>query len=168
MATTGKGERCSQIEYADRARGAKCSDIRFGDKVLLKQARDNELSRIFEPNPCVVAHKDRNAFVLQDSKGNCKMRNIAHIKTSVEPATKKIEISKGLEQPKLLEQVVEPAQCDHTETKVIQTSVETQEVLPSNSPRNSDSPRSTQINHKALFFFIGFIFNVNIRKLSFK
>ena len=79
------------------------------------------------------------------------MRNIAHIKTSVEPATNKIEISKGPEQSKLPEQVVEPAECDHTETKVIQTSVETQEVLPSNSPRNSDSPRPTRINHKALF-----------------
>ena len=80
MATTAKGERCSQIEYADRTRGAKCSDIRSGDKVLLKEARDIKLSPNFEPDSYVVAHKDRNAVVLQEAKGNCKMRNIAHIK----------------------------------------------------------------------------------------
>ena len=54
----------------------------------------------------------------------------------------------GPEQPKLPEQVVEPGQCDQTETKVIQTSVETQEVLLSSSPRNSDSSPPTRIGHK--------------------
>ena len=65
-----------QKEYADRTQGAKYSDIRSGDKVLLKQARNSKLSPNFEPDPYVVAHKDGNAVVLQDTKGNCEMRNI--------------------------------------------------------------------------------------------
>ena len=92
-----------QREYADRTRGAKYSDIRSGDRVLLKQAHDSKLSPNFEPEPYVVAHKDGNAVVLQDAKGNCKMRNIAHMKKFVEPATTEIEASKGPEQPKLPE-----------------------------------------------------------------
>ena len=76
------------------------------------------------------------------------MLNIAHIKKFVEPATKETEARKGPEQPKLPEQVVEPAQCYQTETKVIQTSVETQEFLPSNSLRNLHSSRPTRIRQK--------------------
>ena len=76
-----------QKEHAYRTRGAKYSDIRSGDKVLLKQARDSKLSPNFGPDSCVVAHKDENAVGLQDAKRNCKMRNIAHMKKFVEPAT---------------------------------------------------------------------------------
>ena len=60
--------------------------------------------------------------MLQDAKGNCKMRNIAHMKKIVEPAATEIEASKGPEQPKLPGQVVEPAQCDQPETKVTKSS----------------------------------------------
>ena len=76
-----------QKEYSDRTRGANYSNIRSGDKVLLKQTRDSKLSPNFESDSCVVAHKDGNAVVLQDAKRNCKMRNIAHMKKFVEPAT---------------------------------------------------------------------------------
>ena len=71
------------------------------------------------------------------------MRNIAHMKKFVEPATTEIEASKGPEQPKLPEQVVEPAKSDQPETEVIQSLVEPQEVLPSNSPSSSDTSRPT-------------------------
>ena len=40
------------------------------------------------------------------------MRNVAHIKKFVEPATIEIEASKGPEKPELPKQVVEPVQCD--------------------------------------------------------
>ena len=75
------------------------------------------------------------------------MRNIAHMKKFVEPATTKIEASKGPEQPELPEQVVELAQSDQPETKVIQSSVEPQEVLPSNSPCSADRSFCLQIVH---------------------
>jgi len=69
-----------QKEYADRTREAKYSDIRSR---VLKQTRDSKLSSIYEPDPYVVAHKDENAFTLQDVKGNCKMCNIPHLKIEV-------------------------------------------------------------------------------------
>ena len=50
-----------QMEYADRTREAKYFDIRSG---VLKQTRDSKLSPIYEPDPCVGAHKD-DAFTLQ-------------------------------------------------------------------------------------------------------
>ena len=97
------------LEYTDGTRGAKYSDIRSGDKVLLRQALDSKLSPNFEPDPYVVAHKDgENAVVLQDAKGNCKMRNIAHMQKFVEPATIEIGALRGSEQPELPEQVVKP------------------------------------------------------------
>ena len=114
----------------------------------MKQARDSKRSPNYEPEPYLVAHKDGNAVVLQDAKGNCKMRNIAYMKKFVEPATTEIEASKGPEQPKLSEKVVEPAQCDQPETKVIQSSGEPQEVLPSNYPCSSDTSRPTRISLK--------------------
>ena len=83
----GARSKLRKKEYADRTRGAKYSDIRSGDKVLLKQTRDSKLSPTYKPDPYAVAHKDGNAVVLQDEKGNCKMRNIAHMKKFVEPAT---------------------------------------------------------------------------------
>lgn len=137
-----------QKEYADRTRGAKYSDIRSGDKVLLKQTRDSKLSPNFEPDPYVVAHKDGNAVVLQDAEGNCKMRNIAHMKKFVEPATVEIGASKGAEQPELPEQVVEPVQCDQPEPAANQSSLQPQEVLLSKSPRSSDTSRPARIRHK--------------------
>ena len=62
------------------------------------------------------------------------MRNIAHMKKFVEPATLEIGASKEIEQPELPEQAVEPVQCDQPEIKASQSSVQPQEVLPSNSP----------------------------------
>ena len=137
-----------QQEYADRTQGAKYSDIRSGDKVLSKQARGSKLSPNFEPEPYVDAHKDGNAVVLQDAKGNCKMRNIAHMKQFVEPATIEIGASKALEQPELPVQVVEPVQCDQPQTTASQSSILPHEVLPSNPPRSSDTSRPTHIRHK--------------------
>ena len=58
----------------------------------MKQTRDSKLSAIYEPDPYVVAHKDENAFTLQDVKGNCKMRNMPYMNILVEPATIEIDI----------------------------------------------------------------------------
>ena len=80
-----------QKEYADKTRTAKYSNIKAGDKVLLKQTRENKLSPNYEPDPCVVTHKDGNVVVLQDANGNNKMRNIAHTKKFVEPETIEME-----------------------------------------------------------------------------
>ena len=114
----------------------------------MKQERDSKLSPNFELDTYVVAHKDGNAVVLQDTKGNFKMLNIAHMKKFVEPATTEIEASKGPEQPELPQLVVEPAQCDQPETKASHSLVQPQEVLPSNSLRSLDTTRPTRISHK--------------------
>ena len=97
-----------QKEYADRTRGAKHSDIEEGDKVLLKQTRENKLSPNYEPEPYIVTRKDGNAVILQDTNGNNKMRNIAHMKKFVDPGT----VDKGEidPQPHLAEQPVQPEQ----------------------------------------------------------
>ena len=76
------------------------------------------------------------------------MRNIAHMKKFVEPATIEIGGSKGPEEPVLPKPVVAPVQCDHPETKASQSSVQPPEVLPTNSPRSSDTSRPTRIGHK--------------------
>ena len=76
------------------------------------------------------------------------MRNIAHMKKFVEPATIEIGASKGPEQPELPEQVVEPVQCDQPEAAASQSSLQPQEVLLSKSPRSSDTSRPARIRHK--------------------
>ena len=76
------------------------------------------------------------------------MRNIAHMKKFVEPATIEIGASKEPEQPELPEKVVEPEQCDQSETTASQSSIQPQEVLSSNSPHTSDTSRPTRIRHK--------------------
>ena len=88
--------------------------------------------------------------MLQDAKGNCKMRNRAHMKKFVEPTTIAIGASKGPEEHELPEQVVEPVQCDQSETKAShsRSSIQPQEALPSNSPRSSETSRPTCIGHK--------------------
>ena len=68
-----------QKEYADRTRGAKQSDIEEGDKVLLKETCENKLAPNYEPEPYIVTRKDGNVVILQDTNGNNKMRNIAHM-----------------------------------------------------------------------------------------
>ena len=89
--------------------------------------------------------------MLQDAKENGKMRNVAHMKKFVEPASIEIGASKGPGQPELPEQVVEPVQCDQPETTASQSSTQPQEVLPRNSPRSSDTSRPTRIRHKPVW-----------------
>ena len=78
-----------QKEHADKTRAAKYSNIEEGDKVLLNQTRKSKLSPIYEAEPYVVTHKERNAVILQDVNGNSKMRNIAHMKNFNEPGEAK-------------------------------------------------------------------------------
>ena len=74
------------------------------------------------------------------------MRNMPHMNKFVEPATTDIGI-KGPEQPEFPEQAVEPVQCDQPEATASQPSVQSQEVLPSNSPASSDITRPPSIRH---------------------
>ena len=76
-----------QKEYADTTQGAKHSNIEEGDKVLLKQTREKQLSPNYEPESYIVTRKDGNAVILQDTNGNNKTRNIAHMKKFVDPGT---------------------------------------------------------------------------------
>jgi len=117
-----------QKEYADRTRGAKHSNIEEGDKVLLKRTRENKLSPNYEPEPYTVTHKDGNAVILQDTNGNNKMRNIAHIKKFVDPET--VDKGETDPQPHLPEQPVQPEQ-DHPNPSASQPAADTGEA-PSN------------------------------------
>ena len=111
MATVVERETRAKLhkkEYADRTQGAKHSDIEEGDKVLLKETCENKLAPNYEPEPYIVTRKDGNAAILQDTNGNNKMRNIAHMKKFVDPGN----VDKGEVdlQPHLAEQPVQPEQ----------------------------------------------------------
>ena len=73
-------------EYADLKRHATTSDIAEGDLILLRQNRENKLSPTFEPEPYRVLEKNGNAVVIENSAGQCKMRNAGHMKF-VDPGT---------------------------------------------------------------------------------
>ena len=126
-----------QKGYADRTRGAKHSDIEEGDKVLLKQTRENKLSPNYEPEPYIVTRKDGNAAILQDTNGNNKMRNIAHMKKFVDPGN----VDKGEVdlQPHLAEQPVQPEQ-DQPNPSPSQPTADTPEALSSPLPSVSSHP----------------------------
>ena len=53
--------------------------------MLLKHTRESKLSPNYEAESFVVTHKEGNAVIVQDVNGNCKMRNITHVKKFVEP-----------------------------------------------------------------------------------
>jgi len=126
-----------QKEYADRTRGAKHSNIEEGDKVLLKQTRENKLSPNYEPEPYTVTRKDGNAVILQDTNGNNKMRNIAHMKKFVDPETVvKEEIDL---QSHLAKQSVQPEQ-DHPNPSASQPAADIRESPPSPLPSVASRP----------------------------
>lgn len=50
------------------------------DEVLLRQTRENKLSPAFEPEPYKVIQKEGNTVVIENSEGDRKMRNVAHLK----------------------------------------------------------------------------------------
>ena len=99
----------------------------------------------YEPDPYVVIHKDGNAVVLQDVNGNSKMRNIAHLKKFVEPATTEMEESSKAEQPETHKQTVEPMQRDEPEPTARQPSSQSHLALLSDSPGNSDTSRPVRV-----------------------
>ena len=70
------GKKSTQIEHEELNEVTLDREIKY----FFKQAGDSRLSLDFEPDPYVVAHKDGNAVVLQDARGNCKMSNIDHMK----------------------------------------------------------------------------------------
>ena len=74
-----------QKEYADGRRSAKHSAIEQGDQVLLKQNRQNKLSPNYEPEPYIVTQRNGNAVVIENADGESRMRNIGHMKKSIQP-----------------------------------------------------------------------------------
>ena len=84
----------------------------------------------YEPYPYVVTH---NAVVLEDTNGNSKMRNTAHIKKFVEPGTINMEKSNLSSHPEVPNQTVDPARCNQPEPTASQACVQLEEALPSNS-----------------------------------
>ena len=109
--------------------------------MLLKQTRENKLSPNYESEPFIVTRKDGNAVILQDTNGNNKMRNIAHMKKFVDPGT----VDKGEidPQPHLAEQPVQPEQ-DEPNPSPSQPASDTSEVLSSPLPSVSLSPVSAR------------------------
>ena len=123
-----------QKEYADRTRAAKFSEIKEGDQVLLKQARENKISPNYEPEPHKVVHKVGNAVILEDTNGNNKMRNIAHMKKFVAPETTEKE---DQVQPTQLPQEPDQVEQTHPMTTASQPAAEVQETPP--NPLSGDS-----------------------------
>lgn len=110
-----------QKEYADKSRSAEPSEIAEGDKVLLKQARENKLSSMFETEPYKVLEKTGNAVILESAEGVTRMRNVAHMKKFIEPSTSDSEVTKGADLPteqdtksSLAETAVEPPNVSQT------------------------------------------------------
>jgi len=93
--------------------------------LLLKQIRENKLSPNCEPESYIVTRKRENAVILQDTNGNNKMRNIAHMKRLVDPET----VDKGERdpQPHLPERPVQPKQ-DHPNTSPSQPTADTRKA----------------------------------------
>ena len=82
-------EKLREKEYADSKRHATTSDIAEGDLILLRQNRENKLSPTFETEPYCVLEKNGNAFVIENSASQSKMRNAGHMKKFVDPGTEK-------------------------------------------------------------------------------
>lgn len=105
--------------------------------MLLKQTCENKLSPNYEPEPYTVTHKDGNDVILQDTNGNNKMRNSAHMKKFVDPET----VDKGEIdlQPDLAEQPVKPKQ-DHANPSASQPATDTEEAPSSPLPSFASHP----------------------------
>ena len=94
------GAKLRRKEYADRTCASRFSYIEEGDQVLLKQARENKLLAIYEPDPYKVVHKDGKAVILKDTDGSSKLQNIAHMKKFTTPETAQEEdLVQATEQP---------------------------------------------------------------------
>ena len=55
--------------------------------MLLKETCQNKLSPNYEPGPYIFTHKDGNPVIVQDTNGDNKICNIAHMKKFVDPET---------------------------------------------------------------------------------
>lgn len=85
-----------QKEYAYRRRSAQYSDIGEGDHILLNKTPN------FEPLGYKVVEKKGNAVLIQDQKGNTKLRHASHTKKSLlpDPATEVHEGDEAADTPK--------------------------------------------------------------------
>ena len=63
--------------YADKRDRARPSDIKSGDKVLLRQARQNMLSTMYDPKPYAVPERKGPSLILQRER-RVFMRNVSH------------------------------------------------------------------------------------------
>ena len=58
---------------------ASTSDIASGDKLLLKQARQNKLSTLYDPRPFTVLERRGPSLILHRGDGRMFMRNVSHV-----------------------------------------------------------------------------------------
>ena len=65
--------------YVDKRNRASTSDIASGDKLLLKQARQNKLSTLYDPHPFTVLERRGPSLILQRGDGRMFMRNVSHV-----------------------------------------------------------------------------------------
>ncbi|CAH0729588.1 unnamed protein product, partial [Brenthis ino] len=65
-------------EYADKRRHAQISDLTTGDKILIKQRKENKLTKLFSPEEHTVVSKKGNAVVAQSQDGKIIKRNSTH------------------------------------------------------------------------------------------
>jgi len=69
--------------YADCKRNAHESKIQRGDKVLLRQEKENKLSKTYKQSPFTVVQKNGNS-VLVEVDGIQYRRNVTHVKKYLE------------------------------------------------------------------------------------
>ena len=74
--------------------------------MLLGKTRENKLSPNYEPEPYIVNRKDGNAVILQDTNGNNRTHNIAHMNKLDDPET--VDKGETDPQPHLPEKPVQP------------------------------------------------------------
>ena len=65
--------------YADCQRHARESEIREGDKVLLRQEKENKLSRPYKQSPFTAIQKNGNSVLIEADGVQCR-RNVTYVK----------------------------------------------------------------------------------------
>ena len=65
--------------YADCQRNAGESEIREGDKVLLRQEKENKLSRPYKQSPFTAIQKNGNSVLIEADGVQCR-RNVTYVK----------------------------------------------------------------------------------------
>ena len=65
--------------YVDKRNRASTSYIASGDTLVLKQARQNKLSTLYDPHPFTVLERRGPSLILQRGDGRMFMRNVSYV-----------------------------------------------------------------------------------------